>query len=90
MLENIKEVWKLFWDITAVVVGLYFGYKTFLYVGERIPAFGYFPIGIIAGLLVLGIGAIIIHGIEVIIEAIIVWISCKLFGLKFENVWPFK
>lgn len=86
MLENIKEIWRLFWDIAAAGVGLYFGYKTFLYVGERIPAFGYFPIGIFAGMLVMVMGGAVIHGIEVII----IWILFKLVGIKPETAWPFR
>lgn len=79
ILELTEDTWKLIWDIVAVIVGLYFGYKTLIFFGERIGFFGYFPIGLAAGGLVLGVVAFIVHGIEVlfvgIINKLIVWLS---------------
>lgn len=80
-----KQVWKLFWDISAVVLGLYFGYKVFIYSGEHIPAFGYFPIGLIIGVFVLGIVAYAVHGLELFIS----WILFKLLRVRTEDDSPF-
>lgn len=80
-----KQFWKLFWDISAAIVGLYFGYKIFIYSGEYIPAFGYFPIGLMLGLLVLAIGAYATHGLELLVS----WILYKLFKIRTQDDLPF-
>lgn len=83
--KKLSQVWKLLWDISATIVGLYFGYKIFIFSGEHIPAFGYFPIGLILGLLVLGIGAYAVHGLELLFS----WFFYKLFKIRAEDDLPF-
>lgn len=78
-------MWKLFWDIAAVIVGLYAGYKTFLFSGGHISAFGYFPIGILLGLLVFGVAVLLTH----FLELAICWLVWKLFKVKIEKNLPF-
>ncbi len=80
-----RDFWKLFWDISAVIVGLYFGYKVFIFSGEHVPAFGYFPIGLIAGLIMLILGAYAIHGVELLIS----WILFRLFKARTQDDLPF-
>lgn len=65
------KVWKLFWDIGAVAVGIYCFWQVFTYFGRTIPGFGYFPIGVVAGVVALGIGAVITHGIEGILGTLL-------------------
>lgn len=80
------KVWKLFWDIFAVVVGAYLGYKTFLFSGERIETFGYFPIGVMLGLVVLGIGAMVTH----LLEGLLASLLFKIFKIRMEEKLPFE
>lgn len=79
------KIWKLFWDLTSVIIGLYLGYKTFLLSGSNIPMFGYFPIGVILGLLVLGVCVPLIH----LVEGIIATIVYKITGVRLEEKLPF-
>ncbi|OHB14748.1 MAG: hypothetical protein A2431_00220 [Candidatus Zambryskibacteria bacterium RIFOXYC1_FULL_39_10] len=79
-------MWKLFWNILAVVVGLYTGYRIFIWCGEHIPAFGYFPLGVIGGLAALGFGIYLIHGVELLIS----WIIGRLFKIQKEEDLPFN
>lgn len=65
---------KFFWDILATIVGLYLGYRVFIFFGEYIPTFGYI-IGLVVGLLALGVGAVAVHGVELFFT----WILYKLF-----------
>lgn len=76
-----KSAWHFFWDITAVVFGLFIFWKIFNLSGKSIPGFGFFPIGVILGIFGLGIGAFFIHGIEILIEAIF----GKIFNINFER-----
>lgn len=68
-------MWKLTWDIIATLAGLYTGYQVFLWSGSHIPAFGYFPIGIVAGLITLWFTAYLVHGVELVI----LWLEWKIF-----------
>jgi len=81
-----KNAWKLSWDIVAVIAGVILGLKVFLFSGSNIPTFGYFPIGIILGLLTLWIGAVVMH----LIEGFLATIIYKIFGLRLENKLPLE
>ncbi len=83
--NHMKQTWKLFWDISAVIISLYFGYKVFIYSGEHISSFGYFPIGLMLGLLALGVGAFLIHGLELFFS----WILFKIFKIRIQDDLPF-
>lgn len=65
------KTWKLFWDVGAVVVGLLCFWQVFTYFGRTIPGFGYFPLGVIFGVLGLGIGAVVTHLLEGLLGAIL-------------------
>ncbi len=80
-----KSVWKLFWDILSVLVGLYFGYKVLLFSGAHIPMFGYFPIGLILGLFVLGITVKLVY----FCDLFLCWIIWKITGIEMEDNLPF-
>ena len=80
-----KKTWKFVWDILAVIIGFFIGYKIFIFSGEQIPFFGYIPIGLLLGLLVLGIVAYAIH----FLEFYFCWIIFKLFKIKIYNDLPF-
>ena len=80
-----KTLWKSFWDILAVVFGLFIGYKLLIYSGQHIPIFGYFPIGVIVGLSALKYGAFLIHGVEIFIS----WIIFKFFKIRTLEDLPF-
>ncbi len=77
--------WKLFWDILVVVIGLFFGFKVFLFCGEKIHGFGYFPIGILCGLVVFKISSMFGHVLELIVS----WIIFKLCKIKMSKDLPF-
>jgi hypothetical protein len=78
--------WKLFWDFGAVIVGLFFFWQVFTFSGRTIPAFGYFPIGIVLGIMALGIGALLTHGIEGILGAILF----KALGIRTDKKLLFE
>ena len=80
-----QSVWKLIWDITAVVVGAYAAWKVFLYFGELVPGFGYFPIGALVGLLTLGVVAWVVHAFELPID----WIIWKTLKIRMAKNLPF-
>lgn len=80
-----QSIWKFFWDIVAVVVGGYAGWRVFLYLGELIPGFGYFPVGLLAGLLVLGVVVWIVHAIELPFD----WIIWKTLKVRMAENLPF-
>lgn len=81
-----RNAWKLSWDIAAVIVGAILGWKVFLFSGSNISTFGYFPIGVILGLLTLWIGAVAMH----LIEGLLATIIYKIFGLRLENKLPLE
>jgi hypothetical protein len=80
-----RDAWKLFWDIAAVALGGYAAWNVFLYSGDLIPAFGYFPIGLFAGLLSFGIVGGFVHLIELPID----WIIWKILKIKMADDLPF-
>lgn len=73
-------------DIVGVVVGLYTGFKVFLFLGERIPGFGYFPIGLVAGLAVAGAVAALVK----VIPTLIVVVSRSLLLKFLYKKYPFS
>jgi len=73
-----KYIYKLTWDITAVVAGLYLGWKIFILCGESIPAFGYVPIGIIVG----SIGGGLVFNLVHIIDGLISYVIWKMFRIQ--------
>ena len=78
-------MWKLTWDIFAAAIGIFLAYKVFLFSGKSIPGFGYFPLGIIFGLIALGIGALLGHGAELAVS----WILFKLLKIRTQADLPF-
>ena len=80
-----QSVWKLFWDVAAVATGGYMGWKVFLHLGGLIPGFGYFPIGILASLLTLGVVAWAVHFIELPFD----WIIWKALKVRMAENLPF-
>ncbi len=79
------KIWILFWDITSVFIGLICGYKTFIFSGNLIPSFGYFPVGIVLGLITFKLSSAIAHLLELFIS----WIVYKLFKTRVSNNLPF-
>ncbi len=75
------KMWKLFWDVGAVIVGLFFFWQVFTFSGHAIPAFGYFPIGVVLGIAGLGIGVVITH----LVEGIIGLLLYKIFKLRTDK-----
>lgn len=82
---NEHKLWKLFWDVLSVVIGLFLGYKVFLFCGERISSFGYFPIGVLCGLVVFKISSTFGHILELIVSLLIF----KLCKIKMSKDLPF-
>lgn len=80
------KAWKLFWDLGAVVIGLFFWWNIFIFCGKNIPMFGYIPIGVMLGLLGLGMGVLITH----LIEGIIGLVIYKIFGIRLDNKLLFE
>lgn len=80
------KLWKLFWDIGSVAVGLYCFWQVFSYLGKNVEGFGYFPIGIVAGAIVFGITVILAH----LIEGVIGVILYKLFGIRVDKKLMFE
>ena len=80
------KAWKLFWDVGAVIVGLFFFWQVFTFSGRTFSAFGYFPIGVILGVMALGIGAPITHGIEGVLGGILY----KFFGVRTDKKLLFE
>jgi hypothetical protein len=76
-----KIAWKIIWDILAVAVGVYPAFKVFNYCGNKIPFFGYFPIGVFAGLFIIVIGAYFVHAMELAI----CWLLFKLFKIQTQE-----
>lgn len=76
----------MFWDIGAIVVGLFVFWQIFTYSGRTIPAFGYFPIGIILGVIGLGLGVVLTHVIEGVLGAILY----KIFGIRTDKKLLFE
>lgn len=66
-----RQLWKLIWDILAVVGGIYLGYRVFVFSGEHIPMFGYIPIGIMLGLAGIGIGVLAVHAFEGLLTLVV-------------------
>lgn len=77
--------WKLFWDILSIIIGLFLGFKTFLFCGEKISMFGYFPIGILCGLIVFKLSSTLTYVIELTIS----WLIFKLCKVKISKDLPF-
>ncbi len=69
---------KVLLDIAATAIGFYFGFQVFLWLGEMIPWFGYFPIGFLAGITVMYLCVNIFHAIELLITWSALWIYHKL------------
>lgn len=66
-----KSVWKIIFDVIIAIFAIYFGYRVFIYCGQKIPGFGYFPIGLIAGVTTgIAIGYLG-HGIELFVAWIL-------------------
>lgn len=80
-----RGVWKLFWDILSLLIGLFFGYKVFLFSGTHIPGFGYFPVGLILSLLTLGVVIKLVY----FLDLFACWIIWKATGLEMEDGLPF-
>lgn len=66
-----RQLWKLSWDVLAVIGGLYLGYRVFLFSGDHIPVLGYFPIGVMLGLGGIGIGVLAIHAFEGLLTLVV-------------------
>ncbi len=54
---------KIIFDLLATVAFCIVWFKTFLFVGDHVPMFGYIPLGVIAGLFTGGIAMVIVHAI---------------------------
>ena len=83
--KNSEKTWKLFWDIVSVVFGLVCGYKIFIFTGNTIPGFGFFPLGIIFGLIAFKISAVFVHLFELCVS----WLFYKLLKLRVSSDLPF-
>lgn len=60
-------MYRTFWDTLAVLAGLYAGWKVFVWMGTHIPAFGYFPLGVIAAAAVVWWVGLLVHGVEFLV-----------------------
>jgi len=80
------KAWKLFWDVGAVIVGLFFFWQVFTFSGRTFPSFGYFPIGLILGVIALGIGALLTHVIEGVFGSILY----KVLGIRTDKKLLFE
>ncbi|MEI7513186.1 MAG: hypothetical protein WCJ74_01015 [bacterium] len=75
--EIISKFMNFFWNILAVALGIFWGYKVLILSGENIPMFGYVPIGVILGILALYITVYIVHFIELFFYYVIFNVGAK-------------
>lgn len=81
----IRRFWKLFWDLCATALGLYMGYRVFLFTGNKVPVLGYFPLGLMFGLIILWMTAYVVHAVELLLSYLL-W---KFLGVRTQDDLPF-
>lgn len=86
ILKFLKAVWDLLWYALFTVVFIYVFWKTFIFCGDRIPLFGYVPIGVIAGLTTSGLAIAVVGAIQYLIEAG-VYIAFEFLIYLYSELW---